>query len=116
MRGLVDRGHRTIAAVGGEVGDHHRGVGKCHQRLARDRAAIAAQPFGERHAQNRARLPVGLAGRIAVKTIDRKIEIHDPWRKYLAKYPPCFRDAKFRGLWLLLHERLFLADIVVVAL
>ena len=48
-----------IAAVGGKVGDHHRGVGKGHQRLARDRAAIAAQPLRERQAQDRARLPVG---------------------------------------------------------
>ena len=31
--GLVHRGHRTIAAVGGEVGEHHRGIGKRHQRL-----------------------------------------------------------------------------------
>ena len=97
-----------IAAVGGEVGDHHRGVGKGHQRLARDRAAIAAQPLRERQAQDRARLPVGgIAGRGNVKALDREIEIHHPGRKYLAKHAPGFRDAEFRFWWLLLHERPF---------
>ena len=108
MRGLVDRRHRAIAAIGGEVGDHHRGIGKRHQRLARDRAAIAAQPLRERQAQDRARLPVGrLGGRGKVEVLDRKIEIHHPGRKDLAKHAPGFRDAEFRCWWLLLHERPF---------
>jgi len=33
MRGLIDRGHRPIAVPGRRTGEHHRGVGKHHQRL-----------------------------------------------------------------------------------
>ena len=106
----------TIAAIGGEVGDHHRGVGKGHQRLARDRAAIAAQPLRERQAQDRARLPVGgIARRGKVEALDREIEIHHPGRKYLAKHAPGFRDAEFGCWWLLLHERPFPRLIVLPA-
>ena len=104
MRGLVDRGHQALAAVGGEGGDHHCGVGKRHQRLTADDAADAAQPFGERHAQHGTRLPVRyVMRRIKVEPFDRQIEILHPWRKYLAKHPPCFADAEFFGLFLLLH-------------
>ena len=42
MRGLVDRRHHPVAAVGREIGDHHRGVGERHQCLAADDAAVAA--------------------------------------------------------------------------
>jgi hypothetical protein len=53
-------------------------------------------------------LPIGgVSGRGGVKTLDRQIEIHHPGRKNLAKHPPGFRDAEFRFLWLLLHERPF---------
>ncbi len=106
MRGLVDRRQGAIAAVGGKVGDHHRGVGKGHQRLAGDRAAHCgtAAPrtadAGSRPAASRRRRRAG-----NVKALDREIEILHPGRKYLAKHAPGFRDAEFRCLWLLLHER-----------
>ena len=108
MKCMVDGRQGPIAAVGGKVGDHHRGVGKGQQRLARDRAAFAAQPLRERQAQDRARLPVGgIARWRTVEALDREIEIHHPGRKYLAEHAPGFRDAEFRCLWLLLHERRF---------
>src|SRR6478609_5664156 len=111
MRGLIDRRHRTIAAIGGEVRQHHRGIGECHQRLAANNAAIPAQPFRKRHAQDCTRLPVSRSARRRgeIKPLDRQIEIPNPWRKHLAKHALCFTDAEFRGLWLLLHGCCFLA-------
>jgi hypothetical protein len=53
MRGLVDRGYRSISVPGGRTGQHHRGVRQYHERLRADRhwrpaAGRAARPAAAR--------------------------------------------------------------------
>ena len=103
MRGLIDGGHRPVAAIRGKICDHHGGIGKRHQGLPADRAAIAAQPFGERHAQYRARLPVGRGARwrFVVDRFDRQVEINHPGCEHIAEHSSRFLDAELGGSWLL---------------
>src|SRR5581483_10673185 len=106
VRGLVDRRHRPVAAARGQDCDHHGRVGERHQRLAADHAAMPAQPLGEGHAQDSARLPVrGGGGRLVLERLDGKPEILHPGRKYLAQHPPRLVDAECVCFLLLLHER-----------
>jgi hypothetical protein len=114
MRGLIDRRHRPEAAVGGENGDHHRGVGERHQRLAADDAATPAQPFGEGHAKQGAGLPVGgrARRRLGFDAADRKPEVLHPRRKHFAKRAPRFLDIEWPCFRFVLQRRWFLARMV----
>jgi hypothetical protein len=105
MRGLVDGSHRPVGAIRGEIGQHHRRVCERHQRLAAHHAAIAAEPLGERHAQDSAGLPIlRVRRRLEIELLDRKVEILDPGRKHVAQHAPRLADAE-PLIPKLLHER-----------
>ena len=85
------------------VREHHRGIGKRHQRLAAHHAAVAAQPFRERHAQQCSRLPVRrIGGRLVIDAFDRQVEILDPGREDLAEDASGVGEAEL-GFWLRWH-------------
>ncbi len=113
MSGLIDRRHRPVSAVGGRIAITIDGVGERHQRLAADDAAMPAQPLGEGHAQDRARLPVRrrTGRRGAVDAGDRQPEILYPRCEHIAQDAPCFLDVELLRCRLVLH-RWFLARMV----
>jgi len=67
---------------------------------------MPAQVLGERHAQHRARLPVGRRARRrgAFDAADGQPQILHPRREHVAKNVPGFLDIEFPGLWLVLHK------------
>src|SRR3981081_1817039 len=75
-------------------------------RLASSDAAMPAPVLGERHSQDRTRLPVGRRARRrgAFDAADRQPEILHPRGEHVTKHAPGFLDIKILGLWFILHE------------